>query len=240
MNHLMNEGWSAAHTTELDGWLIRRTSGITLRANSVLPQQVPHDVSRALDYVESLYAAHNITPSFQISPAAQPVDLDAHLAARGYTVQNPTLVQCADLTEVLRRLPPPSHPVNISTTPSVGWTTFWSQSSPIAHQILTRTQALYATVSPAPGGDPSSFHVRAIGRLALVEDSAGLYCLSVDENFRRQGLAQTIIHGLLQAATTRGVKWAWLSVLADNTPAIALYRRLGFRTVSKYHYRVKA
>jgi len=44
----------------------------------------------------------------------------------------------------------------------------------------------------------------------------------------------------LQAATDRGAKWVWLSVLEDNAPARALYDRLGFRTVSRYHYRVKA
>ena len=74
----------------------------------------------------------------------------------------------------------------------------------------------------------------------LVDDTAGLYCLAVDERFRRQGLATAVIQALLQAATTTGVRWVWLSVLEDNEPARALYERLGFRTVSKYHYRVKA
>jgi ribosomal protein S18 acetylase RimI-like enzyme len=65
-----------------------------------------------------------------------------------------------------------------------------------------------------------------------------LYCLAVDEHFRRQGLATAVIRGLLQAATTSGVRWVWLSVLEENEPARALYERLGFRTVSRYHYRV--
>ncbi|TCC15664.1 GNAT family N-acetyltransferase [Kribbella sindirgiensis] len=237
MDALMNQGWPAAHSTELDGWLVRHNAGVTLRANSVLPASAPFDLGRALEYVENLYVAHDIRPSFQISPAVQPSDLDAHLAARGYELRNPTLVQCAAISDVLAKLPAPPFEVDISTTPSTGWTDRWwsvdgrgDDSRPIAEQILVRGKALYAMV-------PDGAQAKAIGRLALVDDTAGLYCLAVDERFRRQGLASAVIHGLLQAATT---KWVWLSVLEDNAPARALYDRLGFQTVSRYHYRVKA
>jgi N-acetylglutamate synthase len=242
IDRLMNQGWPAAHSTELDGWLVRRNSGVTLRANSVLPASAPFDLGKALDYVESLYQAHDITPSFQISPAAQPGDLDAQLEARGYQVRNPTLVQCAEISDLLAKLPAPDGTVNISTAPSESWMDCWWSidgrgGGPVeratARQILSRRQALYGLV---PDGDQA----KAIGRFALVDDTAGLYCLAVDERFRRQGLAQAVIHGLLQAATTRGVKWVWLSVVEENEPARALYQRLGFQTVSRYHYRVKA
>ena len=233
----MNQGWQAAHSTELDGWLVRRNAGVTLRANSVLPASAPFDLDRALDYVENLYVAHGIRPSFQISPAVQPGDLDARLEARGYEVRNPTLVQCAAISDVLAKLPTPTVPVNISTTPSVPWTDCWwsidgrgADTRAAAEEILARGNALYAIV-------PDGQQAKAIGRLALVDDTAGLYCLAVDERFRRQGLASAVIHSLLQAATT---KWVWLSVLEDNAPARTLYDRLGFQTVSRYHYRVKA
>jgi N-acetylglutamate synthase len=45
---------------------------------------------------------------------------------------------------------------------------------------------------------------------------------------------------LLQQATTLGIRRVWLQVVAANEPARALYERLGFRTVSQYHYRVRA
>ncbi|MEU4290060.1 GNAT family N-acetyltransferase [Kribbella sp. NPDC026596] len=239
INHLMNQGWPAAHSAELDGWLVRRNSGVTMRANSVLPARAPFDLGKALDYVESLYLAHSITPCFQISPAAQPTDLDAHLEARGYQVRTPTLVQCAEISEVLANLPASTTEVNISSEPSDAWMDFWWSGDghgggPVeqaaARQILDGGRALYALVPD----------VKAIGRLALVDDTAGLYCLAVDEQFRRQGLALAVIRALLQEAMTGGVRWVWLSVVEDNEPARALYDRLGFRTVSQYHYRVKA
>ncbi|GAA1148630.1 GNAT family N-acetyltransferase [Kribbella jejuensis] len=241
IDSLMNQGWPAAHSTELDGWLVRRNAGVTLRANSVLPKSAPFDLGKALDYVENLYAAHDIAPSFQVGPAAQPGDLDARLAARGYEVRNPTLVMGAELTDVLANLGEPASPVNISSAPDDAWMDFWwavdgrggSGAQAAARQILNRARALYAVI---PSGEP----VKAIGRLALVNDWAGLYCLAVDPQHRRQGLAQAVIHGLLHEASTLGVNHVWLQVVESNTPARALYERLGFRTVSRYHYRVKA
>lgn len=243
IDNLMNQGWPAAHSTELDGWLVRRNDGVTLRANSVLPAGAPFDLGKALDYVENLYQAHGITPSFQISPAAQPTDLDAQLEARGYEVRNPTLVQCADIADVLAKLPESTADVNISSVPSDRWMKCWwavdgrgggPAEQAAAQQILERGRALYA-VLPGEAED-----AKAIGRLALVDDWAGLYCLAVDEGFRRQGLARTVIRTLLQEATNRGVERVFLCVVEANTPARALYDRLGFRTVSQYHYRVRA
>ena len=234
----MNRGWPAAHSTELDGWVVRRAAGVTLRANSVLPAAAPYDLGKALDYVETLYQAHGITPSFQISPAAQPTDLDDRLAARGYVLKSPTLVQSAEVAAVLAALPEPTVEVNISPVADDAWMDCWwrldGRGGPaeqtVAHQILQRGDALYAKVV---AGD----EIAAIARLALVGDWSGLYCIAVAPAFRRQGLAQAVIHGLLREASVGHV---FLSVLADNTPALALYNRLGFTPVSRYHYRVKA
>ncbi|MFF0266804.1 GNAT family N-acetyltransferase [Kribbella sp. NPDC004536] len=241
IDSLMNQGWPAAHSTELDGWLVRRNAGVTLRANSVLPKSTPFDLGKALEYVENLYAAHDIATSFQVGPAAQPSDLDDRLAARGYELRNPTLVMGAEVSDVLAQLGEPTVPVNISAAPDNAWMDFWwavdgrggSAAQAAARQILNRARALYAVI---PSGEP----VKAIGRLALVNDWAGLYCLAVDPQHRRQGLAQAVIHGLLHKAITLGVDRVWLQVVESNAPARALYERLGFHTVSRYHYRVRA
>ncbi|WP_327639698.1 GNAT family N-acetyltransferase [Kribbella sp. NBC_00482] len=237
---LMNQGWPAADSTELDGWLVRRSAGVTMRANSVLPASAPFDLDRALEYVESLYASHQIAPSFQVGPAAEPGGLDEYLAARGYELRTPTLVMCAEIADVLAKLPEPTSAVNISSAPDDAWMDLWwavdghggSAAQPVARQILNRGRALYATISS--GGQP-----QAVGRLALVDDWAGIYCLAVDPAHRRQGLAQATIHGLLQKATTLGVDRVWLQVVEANAPARVLYDRLGFQAVSRYHYRVK-
>jgi N-acetylglutamate synthase len=241
IDHLMNQCWRAEQSTELDGWLVRRAAGVTLRANSVLPAAAPYDLEKALNYVETLYQAHGITPSFQISPAARPTDLDDQLAARGYQLKSPTLVQCAAVAEVLDALAAPAVEVNISPVADAAWTDFWWRTDGhggpseevVARQILDRSPALHARV--LVGGE-----IVAVGRLALAGDWAGLYCIATDPAYRRQGLAQAVIHDLLQEATNRGIGQVFLAVVADNAAARALYARFGFSTVSRYHYRVKA
>ena len=205
MNGLMNQGWPAADSTELDGWLVRRNAGVTLRANSVLPANAPFDLGKALDYVENLYRrTASRRPSRSARRPSPPTwtSTSRPVATRSAT---PTLVQCAEVADVLAKLPEPAVEVNISSAPSDSWMDCWwrvdghggAAEQATARQILDRGRALYATVR---SGD----QITAIGRLALVDDWSGLYCLAVDERFRRQGLAQAVIHGLLQAATARG------------------------------------
>lgn len=55
---------------------------------------------------EGLYRDHGLLPRFQVSPAAQPPDLDQFLADRGYEVLGITKVCIAAVEDVLRRLRP--------------------------------------------------------------------------------------------------------------------------------------
>jgi GNAT superfamily N-acetyltransferase len=48
---------------------------------------------------------------------------------------------------------------------------------------------------------------------------------------RRRGLGERALVGGLEAATARNCRAAWLEVIAENEPAIRLYRRLGFEVV---------
>ncbi|HEX7839332.1 MAG TPA: GNAT family N-acetyltransferase, partial [Kofleriaceae bacterium] len=45
------------------------------------------------------------------------------------------------------------------------------------------------------------------------------------------GLALAVMAALLEWGAERGATTAYLQVLGDNAPAIALYERAGFRTV---------
>ena len=63
-------------------------------------------------------------------------------------------------------------------------------------------------------------------------DAAGLgvIALTVLESYRRKGLGEALMRALLRAASEAGdMREVWLSVRPDNTPAIRLYDKLGFR-----------
>ena len=63
--------------------------------------------------------------------------------------------------------------------------------------------------------------------------------VAVDPDFRRQGVAQTLILALVEALKVRGSHWLMLEVRDSNVPARALYEKLGFAEVGrrKNYYR---
>jgi ribosomal protein S18 acetylase RimI-like enzyme len=81
-----------------------------------------------------------------------------------------------------------------------------------------------------------------LGALAYGAVHDGLVCVNsvvTDPALRRQGLARKVVAAVLKWAQERcGATGACLAVVAENAPARALYRGMGFdREVYRYHYR---
>ncbi|PSH63685.1 MULTISPECIES: AAC(3)-I family aminoglycoside N-acetyltransferase [Phyllobacterium] len=56
-----------------------------------------------------------------------------------------------------------------------------------------------------------------------------IYDLAVDENYRRQGIATSLIHRLRDIARHRGAWVVYVQADHGDDPAIALYEKLGVR-----------
>jgi ribosomal protein S18 acetylase RimI-like enzyme len=67
-------------------------------------------------------------------------------------------------------------------------------------------------------------------------DWAGITDVWVSPEQRRRGLGTVVLDAMLTWAAERGATSAYLQVRADNTPGLALYDRLGFRTHHSYRY----
>ncbi|WP_428698589.1 GNAT family N-acetyltransferase [Stappia sp.] len=66
----------------------------------------------------------------------------------------------------------------------------------------------------------------------------GIYDLAVAPMARRAGLGARLVRAAMARGAASGCRHAWLQVTAENAPARALYRRLGFRDGYAYHYRL--
>lgn len=67
--------------------------------------------------------------------------------------------------------------------------------------------------------------------VACPEKGNGLhiYSIAVKKSFRRRGLGKKLLNHLIELAVEQGLKRVYLEVKAENTPAIRLYEKLGFR-----------
>ena len=70
----------------------------------------------------------------------------------------------------------------------------------------------------------------------IAVDEAELIKVVIDVNYRRQGLAGSLISNAIETLKEQGVKIIFLEVRVDNTPAKNLYEKYGF---IKYYTREK-
>lgn len=234
--HLVHRHWPAYEVRESHGWLLRHAAGVTKRANSVFPAGEPAARDAAIAAAERFYRERGRPPIFSMDDAA-PAWLDAELDARGYAMVDPTIVMSRPLDGTWG---PPAHKVALDDEPSPGWAERWwevdgrggPEELAVAERILRGVPSTYAAIG---GGVPD-----AVGRLTVTDGWAGVYCMAVRSAARRQGLGRAILLALLDAARMERAQHAYLTVVAANAPARALYAGLGFTEIGGYHYRVAA
>ena len=70
-----------------------------------------------------------------------------------------------------------------------------------------------------------------LGNLGLRGDQAWVGGVGVIASARRQGIGETLMHGLHDEAAARGVTQVWLEVIEQNESAFRLYEKLAYRIV---------
>jgi RimJ/RimL family protein N-acetyltransferase len=96
--------------------------------------------------------------------------------------------------------------------------------------------ALEVELDETPGHVTARIGDVASGYAGTDGDWLGIGGLWVDPAARRQGLAFAIIGAFLDWGASQGATTAYLQVLGDNTAALRLYDRLGFREHHRYRY----
>ncbi|WP_308470889.1 GNAT family N-acetyltransferase [Clavibacter michiganensis] len=266
LDGLADRGWPADLRERHGGWILRAAGGVTRRANSVLPVGPVDDVEAALDAAEAFARRHGIAPCVQVSPASEPADLAARLAARGYVAEARTLVQVADAGTVADavadadadavvdavavaagaaadRPADPALAVRVADEPDDAWLDAWWSVDGRGGSAELAVARRILTGGPAVyadvrqrPADGTPARVLATARLALVGGWGGLYSVATRPEARRRGLSRAASAAAVAAGRERGVTALWLQVVEENAGARALYAALGFATASRYEY----
>jgi GNAT superfamily N-acetyltransferase len=234
--------WPAEEVRELSGWRLRFMHGVTRRANSVWPNdwQGETPLAERLEAVEAFARARGIAPSFQISEAAKPGDLDAVLAARGYDIDAPVVVKTLELAKRPTSAENPALETTVSSSPHPDWLGVAVDRSRYANAREPFSGLLARLGSRAGYGlVRSKAACVAIGLGVIDGPWLGIFAMLTVPEARRQGAATAVLQALATWGSGRGARHAFLQVERENDPARALYRAAGYSPAYDYHYRTK-
>jgi N-acetylglutamate synthase len=228
--------WPALETARFDGWLWRFSDGGSQRANSVSALAFSgRDVEAAIENAERRYAVHGAKAMFQVSDVAAPSDLDARLANRGYTINDPCITLIRDIGAA-PEMPPGV--VCFDTATPAWFDCYASVITParkrIAPQILARI--------PRPCTFCGLVRDGRVVATALAVPHDGIViaeCVATLAEARGTGAGSAVMRGLEAWGAANGCRLAALQALANNIPGQALYKSLGYRPHGGYHLRVK-
>ncbi|MFV0306671.1 MAG: GNAT family N-acetyltransferase [Desertimonas sp.] len=214
----------------IGAWIARADRGVTGRANSAWPVGDPgRPVSIALDETEAWYRRHGRRPLVTVFDGAEPA-LSAELDRRGYLTATGADVMIGAVTASGGDEPGGRWLVRVTEQPDAAITALVDDEPRLAELTTTALTQRFVTAWWADtlvGG--------GIG--TLDGDWLGVFAMRTRPGWRRRGVAAAVLGSLADEAVTGGATRWWLQVTPDNDGARALYRRVGFRTAHRYHYR---
>lgn len=243
IEELSINAWPALNTKIYDGWVLRFANGYTKRSNSVNPlyhSNLP--LFEKIRYCEQVYCDLNLPVVFKLTVESYPYGIDDELASGGYSKMDETAVRILPLNHYKYQK---SDSINIEISQN-HVPTDWLKGFFTCAEIMDPTKQLKVKqllgnisgeviwVSKIVSGNRVGCGFGAIER-----GYVGIFDVVVKQDFRGSGYGQEMVEGILNAATGKGIKTAYLSVVVGNRPAEKLYDKLGFQELYRYWYRIK-
>ncbi|MGG7519258.1 GNAT family N-acetyltransferase [Allorhizobium undicola] len=229
--------WPAASVNYDGSWQIRLSGSYpSKRINCVvaLDRSDTRDIGQRLDKATRKFEAYGRKMVFRQTPLAAPEIEDA-LVAGGWHRFDESVVMIADLAaldehDAMDHLP--SHDIGRFVDASLTMHGEDASLKPGLAELIGSIKPPYGLfLKEIAGNGP-------VAAAICVQDNdlAGLLQVVVDPAHRGKGEGFELVYGALRWARMRGARQAWLQVEASNQPALALYRKLGFRHAYDYCY----
>jgi ribosomal protein S18 acetylase RimI-like enzyme len=230
--------WPASETMLYDGWVLRFNDGYTRRANCINPLYASTcEITTKVDFCKHLYSSKGLKPVYKMTRQVYPSSLDAFLNDREYHREAETSVQVMTLVAGHAES---DRLVTISECVDDHWIRRFmtmnhvhDKYSHIIASMLQRIALPKCFASIVCGQE-----IIACGFGVVQTDMIGLFDIVVDQAYRGRGFGTKLVHSVLNWARGHRVRSAYLQVMLDNVPALALYKKIGFSEAYQYWYRV--
>jgi ribosomal protein S18 acetylase RimI-like enzyme len=237
IEELSLNAWPGLQQILLDGWVLRFAGGYSRRANSAYAMYGgTKSVEEKVEICERIYREKELPPMFKLTPATEPADLDPILKARGYAEEGRASVRVLELPNVMREDDVCAQGWN---EPNEQWfdvvaemTVLSVHKKAMLRGIITNIACPIRLAAMMEGEQ-----IVACGLGVLQGSHLGLFDVMTRPERRRQGWGRRLVDHLLDWGKRGGAERAYLQVVVDNTPAMALYDRLGFVEAYQYWYR---
>jgi GNAT superfamily N-acetyltransferase len=237
--------WPAAEVLPLGGWRLRFDHGVTQRGSSVWPGPGESELPLAarIEAAERCYAERGAKASFQLSPVADPRELDAALAARGYeTPAAPVSVEIAALEPLAANHA--FHGVEAVCTHELSeeWFDLSGRQGRFHGADVEVYRALLDRLSGRAGFALARVdgQAAAVGLAVVAPPWAGVFSMLTLPAQRGRRLGEAVLGAIARWVQARAASQLYLQVESDNAPARRLYARAGFVPRYAYHYRRQA
>lgn len=234
--------WPSHQIQVYDGWILRFSHFYTHRTNSVEelgPSTLP--LEEKIQYCEKIYDYWRSPAVFKITPLSNP-DLDQQLDQRNYQIEHITEVMTMALSNPIYIEETPNFSVQTTNEITQDWIDALFElkgtTDPIHKKIVP---SMYAAIPKDVIAVSITDHNQCVatGLGILDRDYIGIYAIHVADDHRRKGYGEAIVKTLLSAGQATGAANAYLQVVADNTAAKHLYRKIGFQQLYTYWFRVQ-
>ncbi len=217
----------------IGGWLCRASGGETKRTNSANATLESRSIRDVVGPVAKFYAGRGQPLLFRTLSFMPEVERE--LAEKGFQPEGENRTLQADLegfTCVARAK------VESSSKPSTDWISDKIRLTPMGLKQQQVYRAMLDQLSV-----PAAF-VRivregqgvAVAYGAIVDGILVIESVVTDAAHRSQGLGQDLVGSLMTWGRSQGAKTCCLQVIADNAPALSLYKKLGYEA-ELYRYR---
>ena len=240
LEHVMTGAWPPVERARLGDWVLRAGHGFTARANSALAVGVPdRPVAAAVGTVAQWYTVRGLPPRLTVAlPVGVALTEDDAAAAAldaGWVAGDDVLVQSAATAAVMAACSDATGAVEVTDTMTDDWyaalTVHRDAPRSAAEAVLHGSPAQrFALIRSGLGAGA------AIARLGVSDGWGGVGAMWVAPDQRGRGLAQALLGALAGEAKALGCVSMHLQVEAENSAAISVYERVGFRTHHWYAY----